>query len=62
MEIFPQVHQIRSCVADRHLFQYVFAGDNVVLLDTGFSTTPEDVILPFLSGIGIGPRQPDIRH
>jgi len=54
MEIFRGVHQIRSCIADRHLFQYVFEGDNIVLLDTGFSTTPEDVILPFLSRIGVG--------
>jgi glyoxylase-like metal-dependent hydrolase (beta-lactamase superfamily II) len=53
MEIFPGVHQIRSCIADRHLFQYLFVGDNVVLLDTGFSTTPDRVILPFLSQIGM---------
>jgi glyoxylase-like metal-dependent hydrolase (beta-lactamase superfamily II) len=57
MEIFPGVHQVRSCIADRHLFQYVLAGDNVVLLDTGFSTTPNDVILPFLSQIGIEPQR-----
>jgi len=55
MEIFPGIYQIRSCIADRHLFQYVFVGDNVVLLDTGFSTTPEEIILPFLSQIGIRP-------
>jgi glyoxylase-like metal-dependent hydrolase (beta-lactamase superfamily II) len=55
MEIFPGVHQVRSSIADRHLYQYVFAADNVVLLDTGFSTTPEEVILPFLSDIGIEP-------
>ena len=53
MEIFPGVHQIRSWIADRHLFQYVFAGDNTVLLDTGFSTTPDDVILPALAEIGL---------
>lgn len=53
MEIFSGVHQIRSCIADRHLFQYLFVGDNIVLLDTGFATTPETVILPFLSQIGI---------
>jgi glyoxylase-like metal-dependent hydrolase (beta-lactamase superfamily II) len=57
MEIFPGVHQVRSCIADRHLFQYILAGDNVVLLDTGFATTPEEVILPFLSQIGIEPQR-----
>jgi glyoxylase-like metal-dependent hydrolase (beta-lactamase superfamily II) len=55
MEIFPQVHQIRSGIADRDLFQYLFVGDNVLLLDTGTSTTPEEVILPYLRKIGISP-------
>src|SRR5258708_40048411 len=53
MQILPHVYQIRSCIADRHLFQYLFAGDNVVLLDTGFSTTPDDVILPYLKEVGL---------
>ncbi len=56
MEIFPGVHQIRSSVADRHLFQYVFTGDNVLLLDTGFASTPADIILPFLKTIGVQPQ------
>jgi glyoxylase-like metal-dependent hydrolase (beta-lactamase superfamily II) len=53
MAIFPQVYQIASLVADRHLFQYLFVGDNTVLLDTGASYTPEEVILPFLKQIGL---------
>lgn len=53
MQILPHVHQIRSTIADRHLFQYLFIGDNAVLLDTGFSTTPSDVILPYLKQIGL---------
>jgi glyoxylase-like metal-dependent hydrolase (beta-lactamase superfamily II) len=56
MEIFPGVHQIRSCIADRHLFQYLFVGDNVVLLDTGFASTPDDIILPFMSNLGVAPE------
>jgi len=55
MEIFPHVHQVRSHIADRHLFQYIFDGDNTVLLDTGFSSTPEDVIFPELKKLGIQP-------
>lgn len=57
MEIFPQVHQIESGIADRRLFQYLFLGDNVLLLDTGTSATPGDVILPYLKQIGIAPRR-----
>jgi glyoxylase-like metal-dependent hydrolase (beta-lactamase superfamily II) len=53
MEIFPHVHQIQSTIADRNLFQYLFVGDNVVLLDTGMSSSPEAVILPYLSAIGL---------
>ena len=57
MEIFPHVHQIRSSIADRHLFQYLFVGDNVLLLDTGTSATPGEVILPYLKKIGISPNR-----
>jgi glyoxylase-like metal-dependent hydrolase (beta-lactamase superfamily II) len=57
MEIFPHVHQIRSGIADRHLFQYLFVGDNVLLLDTGTAATPRDVILPYLKQIGISPER-----
>ncbi|MBI3665772.1 MAG: MBL fold metallo-hydrolase [Acidobacteria bacterium] len=55
MEIFPHVHQIQSAIADRNLFQYLFVGDNVLLLDTGMSSSPEEVILPFLQGLGLAP-------
>ncbi len=44
-------------VADRNLYQYLFVGDNTVLLDTGASYTPEEVILPFLKQLGIPPSQ-----
>jgi len=57
MEIFPGVHQISSQIADRHLHQYLFTGDNVILLDTGFYTTPADVIVPYLDSAGIDRRR-----
>jgi len=53
MEIFPNIHQIRSSVADRNLFQYLFVGDNVLLLDTGASDTPESIIVPYLKKAGV---------
>jgi glyoxylase-like metal-dependent hydrolase (beta-lactamase superfamily II) len=53
MEIFQNVYQIASLVADRNLFQYLFVGDNTVLLDTGASYTPTETIAPFLKRIGI---------
>jgi glyoxylase-like metal-dependent hydrolase (beta-lactamase superfamily II) len=57
MEVFPHVHQIRSQIADRHLFQYLFVGDNVLLLDTGMASTPETVILPYLKTLGVRPER-----
>ena len=57
MQIFPHVYQIRSQIADRHLFQYLFVGDNVLLLDTGMAGTPEAVILPYLNELGIKPER-----
>jgi glyoxylase-like metal-dependent hydrolase (beta-lactamase superfamily II) len=53
MEIFPGIHQIRSEISDRDLFQYLFIGDNVVLLDTGHALTPTDVIFPYIVNTGL---------
>jgi glyoxylase-like metal-dependent hydrolase (beta-lactamase superfamily II) len=57
MEIFRHQHQIASMVANRNLFQYLFVGDNTVLLDTGASYTPEETILPFLKTLGLAPSR-----
>src|ERR1700722_12426454 len=57
MEIFPHIPQIRSGIAARHLFQYLFVGDNILLLDTGTAATPGEVILPYLKQIGIAPER-----
>jgi glyoxylase-like metal-dependent hydrolase (beta-lactamase superfamily II) len=57
MEIFPHVHQISSGIADRHLHQYLFVGDNPILLDTGFSTTPGEVIIPYLQKMGLDAKR-----
>ena len=47
MELYPKVYQIQSIYGGRNLFQYLFAGDNVVLVDTGIAKTPEETIFPF---------------
>jgi glyoxylase-like metal-dependent hydrolase (beta-lactamase superfamily II) len=57
MSIFSNVYQIQSLVADRNLFQYLFVGDNTVLLDTGASYTPDETIFPFLKKIGVSPSR-----
>jgi glyoxylase-like metal-dependent hydrolase (beta-lactamase superfamily II) len=57
MEIFRHIYQIPSLVADRNLYQYLFVGDNTVLIDTGASYTPEEAILPYLRTIGVSPSR-----
>jgi glyoxylase-like metal-dependent hydrolase (beta-lactamase superfamily II) len=57
MEIFPNVHQISSRIADRHLHQYLFVGDSLILLDTGMHGTPKEVIVPYLKSCGLDPRR-----
>ena len=57
MEIFPNVHEIRSVFGDRYIQQYLFVGERVVLLDAGVIATPEAAILPYLEKIGISPQR-----
>ena len=57
MEIFPNVHEIRSVFGDRYIQQYLFVGEKVVLLDAGVIATPEAAILPYLEKIGIAPKR-----
>ncbi|MGO8984259.1 MAG: MBL fold metallo-hydrolase [Terriglobales bacterium] len=57
MEIFRHVYRISSSIADRNLFQYLFVGDNTILLDTGTALTPQETIIPFLGRIGLDPSR-----
>src|SRR5215467_10713222 len=55
MQIFPNVYQIQSVFGDRFIYQYLFVGDTVVLLDAGIAATPNEVIYPYLEKLGISP-------
>ena len=57
MELYRGVHQIQSLYGGRNLFQYLFVGDNILLVDTGIAETPEKVIFPYLDGVKIKPQQ-----
>jgi glyoxylase-like metal-dependent hydrolase (beta-lactamase superfamily II) len=57
MELYPKAYQIRSLYGGRNLFQYLFVGDNVVLVDTGIATTPEQTIFPFFDSINLNPQR-----
>lgn len=54
MEILPGIHRIESDLGVRFMCQYLLVGeDRTVLVDTGLADTPEEVIVPYLEGIGL---------
>ena len=54
MEILPGIHRIESDLGARFMCQYLLTGeDRTVLVDTGLAETPEEVIIPYLEGIGL---------
>jgi glyoxylase-like metal-dependent hydrolase (beta-lactamase superfamily II) len=55
MELYPRVYQIQSLYGGRNLFQYLLAGANTVLLDTGIAETPEKIILPYFDRLKMPP-------
>jgi glyoxylase-like metal-dependent hydrolase (beta-lactamase superfamily II) len=55
MEILPGIHRIESDLGERFMCQYLLVGDErTVLIDTGLAGTPEEIIVPYLQGIGLG--------
>jgi glyoxylase-like metal-dependent hydrolase (beta-lactamase superfamily II) len=70
VELYPGIIQIRSLFGPRNLFQYLFLGERVILVDSGIATTPEKVILPALEKAGKHPARlnmvvtthPDLDH
>jgi glyoxylase-like metal-dependent hydrolase (beta-lactamase superfamily II) len=70
-EIAPGTWRLESLVGPRNLYQYVIAdGDEAVIVDTGMTPTPRDVILPGMRRIGVEPADvrmvvvthPDLDH
>jgi glyoxylase-like metal-dependent hydrolase (beta-lactamase superfamily II) len=57
MELYDHVYQIQSLFGGRNLFQYLFVGDNVVLVDTGIAETPQKVVFPFMDKLGLPPEK-----
>jgi len=55
MELYDRAYQIQSLFGGRNLFQYLLAGRNTVLVDTGVAETPEKVIFPYMERLGLGP-------
>lgn len=56
-EIAENVYRLESVFGGRPLYQYLLLGDRPVLVDTGVSTTPGEVILPAMRRLGLAPEQ-----
>jgi len=55
MELYDRVHQVQSLFNGRNLFQYLFLGENTVVVDTGIAETPTKVIFPYMDRLGLPP-------
>lgn len=61
MEIAPNVYRIDSETGGRPLQLYLLVGDDrTVLVDAGGSSEPENVIFPYLKGLGLTPSDLDV--
>ena len=56
MEILKGIHRIRTALGPRNLYQNLLIGERCVLIDTGLTRTPEEVILPYLRKVGRSPE------
>src|SRR5947207_208209 len=70
-EIASGAWRCESLVGPRNMFQYLIAdGDEAIVIDTGMTATPRDVILPGMRAAGIDPgdvrmvvvTHPDLDH
>jgi glyoxylase-like metal-dependent hydrolase (beta-lactamase superfamily II) len=70
IELYPGVIQIQSLFGGRNLFQYLFSGERLLLIDSGVASTPEQTILPAIENLGKDPSRltmvitthPDMDH
>jgi glyoxylase-like metal-dependent hydrolase (beta-lactamase superfamily II) len=53
MEVAPGIHRIEGDLGERYVCQYLLVGDErTLLVDTGMRDMPEEVIAPYLTGLG----------
>lgn len=60
MEILPGLHRIETLLGNRKLYQHLYVGDRVILIDTGTSETMGEHIFPYLEELGRGPSDIDM--
>lgn len=55
MEIVKGLHRLESVLGNRKLFQHIFTGDRILVVDTGIRETPDTLIFPYLESLGRSP-------
>jgi glyoxylase-like metal-dependent hydrolase (beta-lactamase superfamily II) len=58
-EVAPGIFRIESILGPRPFAQYLLREERSLLVDTGITTTPDDVILPALQELGLDPADLD---
>ena len=54
MEVAPGIHRIEGDLGERYVCQYLLVGEErTLLVDTGLRDMPEQVIAPYLAGLGL---------
>ncbi len=56
MEVAPGVHRLEFAIGAKPMALYLLAGRQLILVDTGLSSSPEDVYLPAIAAIGRRPE------
>jgi glyoxylase-like metal-dependent hydrolase (beta-lactamase superfamily II) len=63
MEVASGIHRIESDIGPRFMCQYLLVGpERTLLVDTGISGTPDDVLVPYFEKVGAEPDLVLISH
>lgn len=58
MEIAPGIHRIEAPLGDRFVCLYLLVGaEAMLLIDTGLTHMPQEILLPYMTQAGLDPRQ-----
>jgi len=60
MEIVPGLHRIETLLGNRKLYQHLYVGDRIILIDTGITNTLSSHVFPYLESIGRSPSDIDM--
>jgi glyoxylase-like metal-dependent hydrolase (beta-lactamase superfamily II) len=60
MEILPGLHRLEMPLGNRVLYQHLFIGDRIVVVDSGIRETPEALLFPYLESLGRDPSRIDL--